>query len=269
MCQIRHGPCRPSMDIFSAAARGSPARTGCLYSLSLRFCLYLILSVGALIISACGCADHATSRKIDTHGKASLTILRRQIRPARVIVYRVNAKGYSELVEYAQPGPVVMRVLQGSILEAEKLPQELETAGFFDWPDSALVPPPGEDVDTDPLVIVLDTGTVSRRIFTREPHVPAIVRSWLERIEAAADEFVPADSCLVCIPQLARKPVSAIPEIEDTTSPWICGLYEALPGPFPAVIPLATIGGTFLEEQQVFSIRAEKDTYVVRCVTWP
>ncbi len=208
------------------------------------------------------------SIKGEKAGRPHLTLLRRQISPARVIVHRLEGNGNHEFIEQIPEGEI-LRVLRGRMPGAPGIFSRLDSAGFFDWPNSILVPPPDLEVDSDPLIILLDTGTAFRRLFTREPHVPPAVREVLEGLDAAVDKLSPAEACLVCIPKLARKPAPEVPQIGDSSDPWMRDLIRALAGPFPVVIPLAKGKDNGLNENRVFLLHAEQGTYVVKCLSCP
>jgi hypothetical protein len=195
--------------------------------------------------------------------------MRRQISPALVIVHLVQADGSHIVVEYVPPDLEITRVLEGHLDNASALFEQLETDGFFDWPDSALVPAPGMDVDSDPLVLVLDTGAKNRRMFTREPHIHPVVQTLLDTLASDIGGMTPSDSCLVCIPRLMRVPVPDLHEIKNTSEPWARDLIRFSIGPFPIVIPPGEAERTELAKHKEFSIQAAQGTYRVRCINWP
>lgn len=231
-----------------------------------------------LLLSVVSCvSDEAAPEPVESENSVNkeevrgprLTVLKRQIYPSRVIVHRVEGDGDHEVIEYAPSGNEIFRVLRGSTPEPLTVCSQLESAGFFAWPDSTLVPPPDVDVDSDPLIIVLDTGNASRRLFTREPHVPPAVRTVIETLESVVEGLKPAEACLVCIPEFARTPVSNIPDVVDLPGRSVRDLKRALAGPFPVVMPRSSAEHTVLSKNRVFSMQSEQGTYVVRCLDWP
>jgi hypothetical protein len=195
--------------------------------------------------------------------------MQRQISPALVIVHLVHADGSHFLVEYVPPDLEIKRVLEGHVDNAVALFEQLGTDGFFDWPDSALVPAPEMDVDSDPLVIVLDTWDKNRRMFTREPHIHPVVQALLDTLASSVEGMTTSDSCLVCIPKLLRVPDPDLYEIKNISEPWAHSLLRLSAGPFPLIVPQRKAETTALARHNEFSIQATQGTYRVKCINWP
>jgi hypothetical protein len=225
-------------------------------------------AVPTIISSGCR-ADQTVGTKDGSHQAAYLAVMQRQISPALVIVHLVNADGSHVLIEYVPPDREIARVLEGRVNDVTTLFEQLETDGFFEWPDSSLVPPPDRDVDSDPLVVVLDTGTKNRRVFTREPHIHPAVQTLLDTLASSVGKMTKSDSCLVCIPQLMRVPDPDLYEIKDTSEPWARKLVRLSIGPFPIVVPPGEAESTPLAQHKEFCIQAAQGTYRVKCILWP
>ena len=266
----RHGGWRASSslsDVPSATRLRLSRRPVVVFLASI---LPLLSSWAVPILIGSGCrADQTASEKADSHQIAYLAVMQRQISPAVVIVHLIHADGSHVLVEYVPPDLEITKVSEGHLDKAAALFEKLELDGFFEWPDSSLVPPPGMDVDSDPLVIVLDTGKNNRRMFTREPHIHPALQSVLDTLASAAAGMTASDGCLVCIPQLMRVPESGLYEIKNTSAPWTRKLLQLSTGPFPLVVPQSEAETTEFEKHDVFSIRDSENTYRVKCINWP
>ena len=120
------------------------------------------------------------------------------------------------------------------------------------------------DVDSDPLVIVLDTGDKNRRMFTREPHIHPAVQTLLDTLVSTVGGMTMSDSCLVCIPRLMRVPDPDLYEIGNISEPWARSLLRLSIGPFPIIVPPSEVEATALAQHKEFSIQATLGTYRVR-----
>ncbi|MEJ2720677.1 MAG: hypothetical protein P8181_05995 [bacterium] len=186
-----------------------------------------------------------------------------------MISHLVDADGNHVVVEYVPPNLEITQVLTGRLDNPTTLFEQLETDGFFDWPDSALVPPPGMDVDSEPLVIVLDTGDKTRRVFTREPHVPRVIQALIDSLDSAIGGMTVSDGCFVCIPKLMRTPDPDLYEIKESSEPWVQSLIRLSIGPFPVVVASSGAETTAIAEHEEFLIHAPQGKYRVKCINWP
>jgi hypothetical protein len=225
-------------------------------------------AVPAMIGSGCRAGQIAVNGD-EPLDAAYLAVMKRQISPALVIVHLVRADGSRFLVEYVPPDLEITNVLEGRIDNAAALFEQLETDGFFDWPDSALIPAPGIDVDSDPLVVVLDTGNKNRRMFTREPHIHPAVQTLLDTLASTTGGMTTSDSCLVCIPRLMRVPDPDLYEIENISEPWTRRLFRLSIGPFPIIVSPSEAKTSTLTRHKEFSIQTTQGTYRVKCMNWP
>jgi hypothetical protein len=224
--------------------------------------------IPATVGSGCRADQHPTTNDASSQ-TAYLAVMKRQIYPALVVVDVIRADGNHVRIEYVPPDIELTRVLEGQIDNTSNLFEQLETEGFFDWPDSALVPPPAMDVDSDPVVIVLDTGGKNRRMFTREPHIHPAIQTLLDTLDSAVGGMKESGPCLVCIPRLLRVPEPDLYEIKDTSEAWVRSLIKLSIGPFPIIVPPGEAKTTALAHHREFSIEATQGTYRVKCLNWP
>jgi hypothetical protein len=217
-------------------------------------------------------ARAASSRAVEdrpaapVHEPLCLTSSRRQIYPPLVQTFRLAADGSVELVELVPPNREVVRVLRGRIDGARETCAGLGAAGFFEWLDADLVPPPEVDVDSDFYRVELRDGERERVLTTRDPHVPSSLRAVFDRLDRAVPELSPVGEGLVLVPELLRVPPGDLP-LAAEASPWLPRLHESCSGPFPLALTER------LSPEHVpprsFLVRVGAHPYRVTCLAWP
>ncbi len=199
------------------------------------------------------------------------TIMQRETDPPRLRVLRLEAAGELEVIEIEPPAHRVVEVRRGRIAAAAALIARLEESGFFAWPDSALLPPPGlHVVGEQPLVVSLETTTSTRTLSTRAPCVPPPLAAALDTLRAAGRAAALAESCVVCTPRVSRPtPRRTAQATEASPEPGIRSLLAALSGPFPVALP--AVEGEELRRVyggRTFTLGTRTGTYLVECITW-
>ena len=208
-------------------------------------------------------ADHAPHL---AHDACRLTVARRVIYPARLEVYRLSGTGECELIELVPPGRELLGVSRGELDGIGSACARLGSAGFFDWRDEDLVPPPGLDVESDLLRVELRDGERVRVLSTREPHVPEALRSILAELDGLERQLSLVEAGTVLVPSLLRTPSSDLPKAAESAD-WMASLREACSGPFPLAL-----AGRLPPDQRPpreFTVRFQDRPYRVSVLVWP
>ncbi len=198
-----------------------------------------------------------------------LRVLQRQIHPSALIYVELTADGRLRTVEMDPASEQARAISETTIDDATGVLVELDEAGFFSWPSDSLVPPPGLDVDSDPLRVALRWGDDVRVLHTRQPHVPDVLQSVLDRLRSLLVAAPTADSCVVCIAEPVHDLVPPLETIDlESQVPLAERLREVVRGPFPLVLSSRDRKATGIRDGTQFGFRHENESYRFRCHTW-
>lgn len=197
--------------------------------------------------------------------EAQLTVLRRAIDPPRLVVQRLDAAGDYEILEIVPPERI-LRVARGQRGSAASWLDALVASGYFSWPDSALVPPPTLDVDSDPVRVELRTQDAIRVLSTRAPHVPPPLQVVLDSLATLDAVAVPVESCVVCVFRSAGNTRVRAPE--NLPGVVLRELKASEEGPFPVVLSRAAGRSLLQEKRMAFDWPSARGRFRVVCRQW-
>jgi hypothetical protein len=128
------------------------------------------------------------------------------------------------------------------------------------------VPPPGLDVESDPIRVELRTHGAERVLSTREPHVPPSLRATLDSLATLAQRATPVQGCVVCmLVPAVDEPKRSVDELPGTVRE---ELAVAAAGPFPVVLSQRARKQLPAGPRTVFDWHAALRRLQVECLQW-